>query len=213
VMYARTILYQDIAPRFSIKKPADLDDLFFYLLANTANLFSYNRLSNLLGLHDKTIKEYISFFSDARLLFSVNAFSYSPRQQIRSPKKIYAIDTGLPGAAGFSFAENTGRLLENLVFLSLKRRGGDIFYYRSAGGAEVDFLCWNGQKITALIQAAWEMSADATRTREIKSLRKAMDETGMREGLIVTHEDEEEISDGERTIRVIPAYKFLMDLV
>ncbi|MBP8980649.1 MAG: ATP-binding protein [Syntrophobacterales bacterium] len=211
VMYARTILYQDIAPRFSIKKPADLDDLFFYLLANTANLFSYNRLGNLLGLHDKTVKEYISFFSDARLLFAVNAFSYSPRQQIRSPKKIYAVDTGLPGAAGFSFAENTGRLLENLVFLSLKRRGEDIFYYRSAGGAEVDFLCWDGQKITALIQVSWDMTADATRTREIKALRRAMEETGLREGLIVTHEEEEEIRDRETTIRVIPAFKFLLE--
>jgi uncharacterized protein len=211
-MYARTILYQDIAPRFAVKKPAELENLFFYLMSNVATAYTHSRLAKLVGISDKTVKDYLSFFTDAYLMFSVDSFDFSVRKQIKSPKKIYAVDVGMAGAVSFSFSENIGRLLENLVFLKLRREGHEVFYYKTSNGLEVDFMCRQDKKIVYLIQVAWDVKAEKTKTRELKSLWKAMEETGMAEGLLVTYEDEEEISKGGKTIRIVPAYKFLLGI-
>lgn len=207
-MYARSILYQDIAARFGIKKPMDLENLFYYLAANVSSPYTFNSLSKLTGLSDKTIKEYLSCFSDAYLLFTVDAFSYSLKQQIKSPKKVYSIDSGLAGSVSFRFSDDTGRHLENAVFLELKRRGREIFYYKTESGHEVDFICRKGRKVTDLIQVALELRDEKTKNRELRALFSAMDETGLKNGTIVTYEDEEEVKQKLKTISIVPAYKF-----
>lgn len=211
VMYARNILYQDIAPRFSIKKAVDLENLFFYLASNIASLYSFNKLAALVGLNDKTVKEYLGYFSDAYLLFTLDSFAYSVKEQIKSPKKVYAIDTGMAGAVGFSFSENFGHLLENLVYLELKRRGHKLYYYKTGNGLEVDFACCTGGNVTQLIQVVHTLGDEGTRNRELRSLVKALDETGLVRGEIITYEEEEELAIDGKTIRLIPAYKYLLN--
>lgn len=213
VMYARNILYQDIAPRFGVKKAQELENLFFFLTSNVASLYTNNRLSSLVGLNDKTIREYLSYFADAQLLFTLDLFSFSVRDQIKSSKKVYAIDTGLAAATAFSVSENIGHYLENLVFLHLKRSGGNLFYYKTGNGLQVDFVRQaSGGAVTDLIQVAHTMNADKTRNREVKALLKALQETGLTTGTIVTGEEEEVINEGGKTIRVVPAYKYLSGL-
>ena len=209
-MYARMILQQDIVPRFAVKKPADLENLFLYLMTNVATLATPKRLSGIVGLSDKTVKDYLAYYEDVRLLFAVNAFHYSMKQQMRSPRKIYAVDTGLAAAIAFRFTENAGRYLENLVFLELRRRGADVFFYRTANGLEVDFLCRQGNTPLRLIQAAWDMEAEDTRKRELRALVKAMAELNLKEALVVTHDEEGEIPVNGGIIRVIPAWRFLL---
>lgn len=210
-MYARSILYQDIAARFSIKKPIDLENLFYYLAANVSSLYTFNSLAKVTDLSDKTIKEYLSCFSDAYLLFTADAFSYSVKRQMKSPKKIYAIDSGLAGSVSFRFSDDTGRHLENAVFLELKRRGKELFYYRTENGNEVDFVCREGRKITDVIQVAKELRDEKTKGRELKALFRAMDETEVKSGTIVTYEDEEEIKENSKVVTIMPAYKFFMN--
>jgi hypothetical protein len=207
-MYARSIIYQDIAARFGVKKPVDLESLFYFLAANVSSLYTYNSIAKLTDLSDKTIKEYISCFSDAHLLFTVDAYSYSVKQQIKSAKKIYAIDSGLAGSVSFRFSDDTGRHLENAVFLELKRRGKELFYYKTKNGNEVDFICREGRTVTDLIQVAKELRAEKTKNRELKAVFKAMDEVGVSNGTIVTYEDEETIEANSKTVTIIPAYKF-----
>ena len=209
VMYARSILYQDITPRFGIKKAQELENLFYYLTSNVASIFTYNRLSSLVALNDKTIKEFVSYFVDAYLLFTVDAYGFSIREQIKSPKKVYAIDTGMAFATAFSFSENTGHYMENIVFLELKRRCKEVFYYRTANGLEVDFAIQEGNRLTELIQVTMDMKTEKTRARELKALLKAMDETQISSWTIITYEDEEEIKAEGKTVRVIPAYQYL----
>jgi predicted AAA+ superfamily ATPase len=212
VMYARNILYQDIAPRFSIKKAVDLENLFFYLASNISSLYSFNKLAALVGLNDKTVKEYLGYFSDAYLLFTLDSFAFSVKEQIKSPKKVYAIDTGMAGAVGFSFSENLGHLLENQVYLELKRRGHELYYYKTGNGLEVDFACCSGGKITQLIQVVHTLGDEGTRNREVRSLIKALEETGLERGEIITYEDEEELSLDGKIIRLIPAFKYLLNM-
>lgn len=127
---------------------------------------------------------------------------------MRSPKKIYAADTGIETATGFSFSENRGHYLENLVFLTLKRGGKEVYYYKTNKGLEVDFACRERGQMVELVQVAWDLTGEKTRKREVNALLKALDETGLTTGTIVTYEDEEEISVGGKTINVVPAYKY-----
>ena len=208
VMYARNIIYRDIAPRFTVKKPLELENLFFYLMSNISSLYTYNKLSKLMEISDKTIKDYLSYFTDAYLLFTIDLFNFSVKRQIKSPKKVYAIDTGMARASSFSFSEDTGHYLENLVFIELKRKGREIYYYKTANDLEVDFACKEENRLTGLIQVSKEMQTDKVRKREIRALIKAMDETGLSQATIVTYEDEEIIRAEGKTINVIPAYKY-----
>ena len=208
VMYIRNILYQDIAPRFTVKKPLELENLFFYLMSNISSFYTYNSLSKLVGLSDKTIKEYLSYFTEVYLLFTVDSFDFSVKQQIKSPKKVYAIDTGMVRASSFSFSENIGHYLENLVFIELKRKGKEIYYYKTANGLEVDFACKEGNRLTGLIQVSKEMQTDKVRKRELKALLKAMDETGLSQATIVTYEDEEKVQVEGKTVNIIPVHKY-----
>ena len=212
VMYARNILYQDIAPRFSIKKAVELENLFFYLASNISSLYSFNKLADLVGLNDKTVKEYLGYFSDAYLLFTLDLHAFSAKEQIKSPKKIYTVDTGITGAVRFGFSENRGHLLENQIFLELKRRGHQLFYYKTSNGLEVDFACCTGGRITHLVQVAQDLSDDKTRNRETRSLLKAMDETGLEYGEIVTYEEDGELVVNGKTIRLTSAYNYLLGL-
>lgn len=210
VMYARNILYQDIAPRFAVKKTLDLENLFFYLASNISSLYSFNKLAGLTGLNDKTVKEYVGYFSDAYLLFTLDSFAFSVKEQIKSPKKVYAIDTGMAGAVGFSFSENRGHLLENQIYLDLKRQGHELFYYRTGNGLEVDFACCTGGKVTRLIQVVQDLGDHKTRNREMRSLLKAMDEVGLDYGEIVTYEEDDELTVDGKIIRLMSAYRYLL---
>jgi uncharacterized protein len=209
-MYGRHILFQDIAPRFNVKKPGDLENLYYYLITNVSSLYTYNSLAGAVGLNDKTVKDYMTFFADARLLMSVDLHEYSVKQRLKSPRKVYSIDTGIAATGSLSYSKNIGRLLENLVFLELTRRGLDVFYYRTKNNLEVDFLCRRDRQATALIQTSLEMEADKTRKREIRALEKAMEETGLQESTIVTLEEEGEQTVGAGRIAIVPAYKYLL---
>lgn len=204
--YAKSILYQDVAPRLQIRHSVELEKLFVYLISNIGKLFSYHKLSELFTLSDKSIKEYIKALSDSYLLFELDIFSFSLKKQIRNPKKVYSIDTGEVNAISLTFSENSGRLLENLVFLELRRLKLELFYYKTENGLEVDFIA-KEKKRYSLIQVAWSIHDAETRERELKALMGAMKELKLYEGCIITKEDEEEtIKIGDKIIHVISAF-------
>jgi hypothetical protein len=89
----------------------------------------------------------------------------------------------------------------------------DLFYYKTENSLEVDFICRAGRKVTDLIQVAKELSDEKTKNRELKALFKAMDETGLKNGTIVTYEEDEEIKENSKTVTIIPAYKFFSNVV
>jgi predicted AAA+ superfamily ATPase len=205
--YAKTILYQDVAPRLQLRKSVELERLFVYLISNIGKPFSYANLSVLFDLTDKVIKDYIGAFADSYLLFELEMFDFSLKKQVRNPKKVYAIDTGEVNAIAFHFSENVGRLLENLVFLELRRLGLEVYYYKTQGGLEVDFLAKRNLKL-ALVQTAWDMRDVQTRAREQKTLAQACEELKLKQGLIITRDCSEGLVEDERNITVVPAYSF-----
>ncbi len=206
--HARTVLLQDVAPRLGLRKPAILEQLYVYLVSNIGKPFSYASLAKLFSLADKTIKEYLDALAGAHLLYEVALFSYSLKKQMRNPKKVYAIDTGQANAMGFRFSANHGRLLENLIFIDLKRHGLDIYYYRTKNDRAVDFVVKSGTNLS-LVQVTWDLNDSNTREREIRAINETMDELNCSKATLIVAEPlrlRGQLGDG---IQVLPAHKFL----
>jgi len=206
------ILYRDIVARYGIKQVKPLRELGLYLLSNIGGTFSYNNLKKILGVGSmNTIKSYADFLENSYLIFLVNKFSYSLKQQFVSFRKIYCIDNGLAEAVAFQFSKNKGKFLENLVFLELRRKFQEIYYYKTTNNLEVDFLIKSGKNDLSLIQVADNLDNEKTRHRELNALEKAMDELKLKTALILTEDTEEEIALRGKVLRVKPIYKWLLE--
>lgn len=200
------IIMKDLIVRFKIKDIYDFRELSLYLLSNVTEKISYNNLKNLLGFSTtKKVKDYINFFTESYLFFELKKFDYSIKKQIRNERKIYAIDTGIINAVSFQFSPNTGKLLENIVFLELLRRGCELYYYSST--SECDIIVKQGNNLSLAIQVAAYMDDPKTRNREIRGLEKAMEEFRIPEGIIITLRDEGILEN--RKISILPLWKFL----
>jgi hypothetical protein len=126
------VLYRDIAALYRIDNVKSLQELAFYLISNPASEISFNKLKTNLKLGSvNTVKKYISYLENAWLFFTINKYAYSVKEQQIAAKKIFGIDTGMLNSGGFSFSKNIGKLMENLVFLQLRRHHQDIFYYKT----------------------------------------------------------------------------------
>lgn len=205
--YYQNIFFNDIVPRFEIKKNQFAEKLLYYLLSNVSSQFSYNNLSKVIALADKTVKEYTGYFEQSMILFGVDRFSPSLGKQMTGPRKYYAIDNGLVNAIAFKLSENLGPMFENLIAIDILRKGGKFFYYQTANQKEVDFFIPDDEH--KLVQVCYELKHDKTRKREITGLLAVMKETGVNESLLVTLDEEEEIREGRFHIRVLPAWKHL----
>lgn len=205
------ILFRDIVARYELKESKVLREIAFYLLSNTACLFSYNSLKNtfLLG-SSNTVKNYVDYLENSWLFFTIPKFSHSMKEQSIANKKIYCIDNGLINHLAFRFSKNSGRFLENLVFLHLRRRYSEIYYYKTNNNLEVDFYIRDGANTPQLIQVTESMSELSTRERELRALFKAMDECSLTNATIITHDASEIISKGEKTIHIIPAWHWCL---
>jgi predicted AAA+ superfamily ATPase len=203
------ILYKDIITRYSIKREKVMKELVNILATNAAAPFTYNSLKKTLGLSNAiTVKEYISYLSNSYMFFELLKFSHSIRQQLNSPRKIYLIDPSFHQVCGMTFNPNRGRNFENAVFLELKRRGKEIYYYSEKN--ECDFVIKTGTKITHAIQACHSID-ESNRKREIDGLAEAMNASKLREGTVITLEQSEEMTFEGNKIRIVPLYKWLAE--
>ena len=208
--YFEDILYKDVAFRHGLKDINLLKKLSVYALTNIGNKVSYNRLGREMALPSvETVRHYFSFLQEAFLLYELPKFSFKYREQVKTPRKIYAADLGMRNAIAFRFSQDIGRLAENFVFLELKRRGYEIFYFQKKH--EVDFYARHESEDFLLINVAWEMAGRATRQRELAGLQEAMAELGADRGLLLTERTEEEIKVPEGNIAVRPLWLWTLE--
>jgi len=202
------VLYRDIATRYRIKEVRALKELAFYLMSNPAGLVSFNKLKEQLRLGSvNTVKNYVEYLENSWLVFTTNVYDFSVKRQQVAPKKVYTIDTGLANAVGFAFSPNTGKLLENLAFLALRRRTSEVYYYTSPGGFEVDFYL---PETRELIQVSQNLAQPATREREIRALTDALRGLGLTRGLILTDVNAASIETDGLTLEVRSLAQWLL---
>ena len=205
-----SILYRDVLVRNKLINEKELLQLVYYLASNVSKLSSFNGLTKIVGVKNaNTISNYISFLEDTYLIFQISKFDYSLKKQILNPKKTYFIDNALIRRLGFSFSEEKGKLLENIIFLELRRRKFEIFYH--SNHHECDFVIRQGNAIIQAIQVCYSFDADETRLREMNGLREAMNDYNLAEGLILLSDAlEHTIEDNGKTIRILPVWKWLL---
>ena len=148
---------------------------------------------------------------EAFLFFDLNIFSYTVKDQLQYPRKIYAIDPGFANFSGFKFSDDVGRLMENLVAVELLRRKiwhpvTEIYYWKDRQQREVDFVVKRGLKIEQLIQVTYASSKEDIAHREKKALIKASEELDCNNMLVITWDYESD----DCAIRFLPMWKWLL---
>ena len=203
------IIYRDIIARFAIRNSRGFRNLAQYLFTNFTKETNYNSLAKILGFSSTTsVRDYISCLSESYLLFEMYRYDSSLKRQYLSNKKIYVIDNGLRNAVSFRTGQDTGRMLENMVYIELRRRGSECWFYRTAGGLEVDFYIPGNDH--QLIQVCYNMTDPLTRKRETAELDTAMKELNLKESLILTYNERSELKTASGLIRIIPTWEWLL---
>lgn len=205
------IIMRDVVQRYKIDNIKLFRELTLYLLSNSTASLTYNKVAEYFNFGSvNTVIKYIGYLENCYFFFIVNQFSASLKKQIAAPKKLYTICNAFIDKIGFHLSANHGGLLENLVFLELKRKYSNIFYYKTSKGSEVDFIVYNTPQEFKLIQVTWALNDAKTRERETSALIQAMLETNAKEAWILTESETETIEMDNKTIHVVPVYKWIL---
>lgn len=216
--YLRTlfdsVVLRDVVTRHRIRVTTAIHDLLGLLMNNAASRFSARSLERSLGtLSTATIQKFIAYCREAYLVQDLQPYFFKPRMRIKADRKIYAFDNGFVSAKSQPVIPNSSRLLENLVFVELVRRGFkpniDLFYYQTRAGAEVDFLLRHESRNLELLQVTQRLSSLKAREREIRALRQGAEELKLRKLTVITLDTEETIHEAGIEIKVVPCQAWL----
>jgi hypothetical protein len=197
----------DIIARYQLRNPQALRLLIKKLAESTMDEVSYSRMRNIIvsagfPVGTNTVIEYINFLENSFLINTL--LNSNAKISIReSKKKYYFRDNGI---LSLFLIEPASFQLETLVFNHLRLNyGSNLFYFRN--GFEVDFFV-PGEE---LIQVCYSLEEPATRKREISSLHKVYDKNPVKRLTIVTYSTEEIINENGMEIKVMPAWRWLLE--
>jgi len=215
--YWGAMIFRDLVERHNIAHPKAVSDLAHRLIENAASLYSINNLTGYLKslghrVPKSSVADYLKWFEDAYILFSIQIFDASAARRNTNPKKIYCIDHALAVSLGSGMLVNSGHLLEKLVFTALRRITPEIYYYKSTSGRETDFIALLPDKSRMLVQVCEALIRPETLKREDSALAQAMSEMKIKKAFIVTRTEDETISVEPGIIDVVPAWRFLLSL-
>ena len=219
--YLETMFIKDLVERYKIRNSMLLRELMKFLLTNTAKRFSansfYKWIKTSLPITKRTLFNYIRYLEDSALFFFVRKFSFSLKEQAQAVRKVYVVDAGLRASYGFRFSKEKGTNLENTVFLEFYRRKNlnpllEIYYWRDSRGREVDFVIKEEQKIKSLVQVSCDSSDPRTKQREVNALLSASQALNCPNLQTITLEEEGEEKLSGKTIKIIPLWKWLLNL-
>ena len=195
-----------------------MDTFIKYHISNISKYNSISKVYNYLkGLGYKCGKNillnFLKFVQDVFFIFTCEIFSFSIRNRMQYPKKVYLVDNGIAKAYG---KEGIDWRMENNVFIELFRRSDafnnfQVFYWKEYGkrnGEEVDFVITKGLEIKELIQVTYANSIDEINKREFKGLLKASKELKCNNLSIITWDFEDKIKVENKIIKCIPLWKW-----
>lgn len=202
------IIIRDISVRQSVRDVNILRQLTVYLLSNVGNLITASKLTGMYGVKSpSTFLEYFNFLSDAYLLEFMPQFSYSLKVQARNPRKVYAIDTGFVSVVGMLFTENNGQRFENLIYLHLRRKTKELYYYKDKW--ECDFVVMKNGQLLELVQVCYKID-DMNFNREYNGLLEAMQYFKAKNGTIVTFDQTDQFTKDGCNVMVVPAHEYFL---
>jgi len=176
-----TILLKDVIARKGVNDREILEHVAQFLLNNIGNFTNPKSISDYMGSNyrkvaPQTIDNNLSALSDSFLFYSVNRYDIKGKMYLQTQQKYYTIDTGLRSAVlGNQANIDRGHILENIVFLELLRRGGQVWIGRTKDGKEVDFVVKNSKGETEYYQVAETIREEKIKNRELSALNNIDD--------------------------------------
>ncbi|QKF78783.1 ATP-binding protein [Arcobacter defluvii] len=210
--YFNVLLYKDLAERYNITNTVALKFFLKRIISSSTKQISINKIFNELKssgikIGKNTLYEFLEYVQNIYLALTLQKYDNSLINKELGEKKIYSIDIGLNNATEFRFSDDIGKSLENAVFLELKRKEFDIYYYRTSK-SECDFLVFDKNTISDVIQVTFDMSDENTKSKEIKGLIEACKNFDLKSGTIITFDSEDELIENGIKIKIIPFYKW-----
>ena len=164
-----SIVYKDLIARYDIRDINLLERLVSYIADNIGNTFSAKSISDYLGnVSNKTVYNYLSYLENACLISKVKREDLQGKRLLKVQEKYYIVDHGFNQALLDKKDEDWGRLLENIVYNELLRRGYEITVGK-VNGYEIDFVCKKPNK-KIYVQVSYILGDDSTIEREFKPL-------------------------------------------
>ena len=173
-----TIILRDIVKRNNIRNTAFLEKVIQFIFGNVAQIFSAKRVVDFLKKEHRrtnieTVYNYIKYLEDAHVVYRVPRYDIKGKRLLEVREKYFLADIGFRHALlGFQ-KQDVNQLLENIVFIELKKRGYQIRIGQLAD-AEVDFIVQREAK-KAYLQIVYLLASPETVRREFGVLSKIND--------------------------------------
>lgn len=218
--YYNSMLLRDIVEYNQLSNYSYLRNLYRQAAASIGNTVSIRRLHNHLKAHQysvgiNAVYEAMDMAENAYLFKRVSRFDFSDSKREKSDKKIYWLDNGLLNANTAQYGGNKGLLLENAVFRELYRRYGNIYtqniYYAADASSACDFVVYAEGGTPLPVQVCWSLGDPATRQRELRGLIKACQFCQVKEGWIISGDEEEEMEVEGVRVLVKAAWKWMVE--
>lgn len=214
--YFDTMILKDLAEHYSISNIAMLRYFIKRIMANLTKPTSINAIYNDIRSQGFKVSKddmylWANYVCDIFMFIRISKYDRSLAKEQKSLDKYYCIDNGLRSVVLMPQSDDSGKKLENVIFLELNRRcapDDKISYYQ--GTVECDFVLQRGDSVSELIQVTWDMSDYDTRQREVSGLMEASKVTGCDILTIITMDEETTLNEKGKDIRVIPAWKWLL---
>jgi len=217
--YYNSMLLRDIIEYNQLSNYSYLRNLYRQAATTIGKTVSIRRLYNHLKAHQysvgiNSVYDAMDMAENAYLFKRISKFDFSDSKREKSDKKIYWLDNGLLNANSAQYGQNKGLLMENALFLELYRRFGNIYnqsiFYYTDGTFECDFIIYAEGATTLPIQVSWSIADPITRQRELRGLLKACEYGQVKEGWIITSDEEDEFDFEGVHVLIKPAWKWML---
>lgn len=218
VEYRELIFFKDFVERQNAKSIEVARYIFNFVTQCFASEMSVRKVLNSLKSNGipfgrNTIYDYTEKLQDTMVFFFLDRYSTKINLRSSWPRKVYLADNGL----AWRLPYDSGRLMENLVFLQLKRKYKpepltELYYYRDAANCEIDFLVKSGPDIKELLQVTYASDEKDIKDIEVKSLLKIGKELKCKKLIVITWDYEKYKRISGESIRFIPLWKWLLNL-
>lgn len=193
-----SIVFRDMVSRGRVRKPEELGKMVTYLMLNIGNPIASAKIAKELSMNPRTVEKYLTIVQGACMFYRADRYDLKSTALSPTPK-YYAVDPGLRNNAVGMAAKDRGRVLENIVYLELVRRGYDVTVGKW-DSREVDFVTEkNGGR--AYWQVCLGYYDDETEARELAPLR-AINDSNPKTVILMDYAGDTVTRDGIRELGI-----------
>lgn len=204
-MTFKNIYENDISMRYKIYGGESYQEVIHFLIDSVGSSVSAGNIAKVLTankkkIDNKTVSKYINTLVESYLFYKVNRYDIKGKLHLTTQEKYYMVDTGFRNALlGKELKSDSGHLLENIIYLELKRRNFQVWIGKT-DHLEVDFVVRTNQGLTQYIQVAQTVQHDLTLERELAPFNKISDH---HEKLLITMDYETGTYNGIKKVNAI----------